>query len=126
MITIAGLLKVYSDAGYSVEFPKPAGVYAIDFGIMDGTIGSTKTILLYCENTGDQTLTSRNITETSDPETMQSYSTDNVTFVPSTIALADLASLATQIIYVKVTIIAGTTNVGNPRSITFGLNALSI
>lgn len=123
---MAGLLKVYSEATYTTEFPSAAGSYIIDFGTMDGTAGSTKTILLYCKNTGDQTLTSRNIAETSDPELLQSYSIDNITFLASGLALADLAALATQIIYAKVTVPAGTTNAGNPRNITFAINGVSI
>lgn len=125
---MAGLLKVYSEQTYTTEFPLPLslGVYTIDFGTMDGTAGSTKTILLYCKNVGDQTLQYRNITETSDPETLQSYSIDNITFAASTLALADLIAGATQIIYAKITVLAGTTNVGNPRSIAFGINAVSI
>jgi uncharacterized membrane protein len=123
---MAGLLKVYSEATYTTEFTKDVGVCIIPFGTMDGTAGSTKTILLYCKNTGDQPLTGRSIVETSDPETLQSYSIDNVTFEASALALADLAVAATQIIYVKVTIPPGTTSVGNPRNITFSLNAVSI
>jgi uncharacterized membrane protein len=126
VVIMAGLLKVYSEATYTTEFAKDAGVYVIPFGTMDGTAGETKTILLYTKNTGDQPLTSRGIAETSDPETLQSYSIDNITFVPSTLALADLAAGATQIIYAKITVLAGTTNVGNPRNITFSLNAVSI
>ena len=123
---MAGVLTVYSEATYTTEFAKDAGVYVIPFGTLDGTVGETKTILLYCKNTGDQPLTSRSISETSDPETLQSYSIDNVTFEVSALALTDLTAGATQIIYAKVTVLAGTTNVGNPRSITFTINAQSI
>lgn len=123
---MAGLLKVYNEATYTTEFPSSVGVYTIDFGTMDGTAGATKTIPLYCKNTGDQPLTSRSIVETSDLETLQSYSINNIDFVASTLALADLAVAETQIIYVKITVLAGTTNVGNPRTITFSLNAQSI
>jgi hypothetical protein len=123
---MAGLLKVYSDPGYTTEFPSGAGSYIINFGTMDGTAGSIKTILLYCKNVGNQTLQSRSIAEISDAESLQSYSADNVTFVPSTLALSDLAPAATQIIYAKVTVSAGTTNAGNPRNITFAINGVSI
>lgn len=123
---MSGILKVYNEVTYTTEFAKDTGVYVIPFGTMDGTAGETKTILLYCKNTGDQPLTSRSIAETSDPETLQSYSIDNITFVASTLALADLAAGATQIIYVKITVLAGTTSVGNPRNITFSLNAVSV
>lgn len=123
---MAGLLKIYSDAGFTAEFPVNTGAYAIDFGIMNGTSGQVKTIPLYCKNVGDQTLQSRSISESSDPETLQSYSIDNVTFTPSTLVLADLAAGATQIVYVKVTVPVGTSNVGNPRLIAFTFNALSI
>ena len=123
---MAGLLKVYSEATYTTEYTKDAGVYVIPFGTMDGTAGEVKTILLYTKNTGDQTLQNRSISETSDPELLQSYSIDNVTFQASTLALVDLAAGATQIIYAKITVLAGTTNVGNPRTITFSLNAVSI
>ena len=123
---MAGLLKVYSDPGYTTEFAVDAGTYVIPFGTMDGTAGETKTILLYCKNTGDQTLQSRSISETSDLETLQSYSIDNITFEASALALADLAAGATEIIYAKITVLAGTTNVGNPRTITFTINAQSI
>ncbi|OLN27520.1 hypothetical protein [Desulfosporosinus metallidurans] len=123
---MAGLLKVYSNSGFTTEFATDAGAYVIPFGTMDGTAGSTKTIALYCKNTGDQPLQSRSIVENSDPEALQSYSIDNITFLATTLALTDLAPSATQIIYVKVTVPAGTTNVGNPRSIAFSLNAISI
>jgi hypothetical protein len=126
MVIMSGLLKVYSEATYTTEFTKDVGTYVIPFGTMDGTAGATKTILLYCKNTGDQPLTSRNIAETSDPETLQSYSIDNVTFEASALALTDLAAGATQIIYAKITVIPGTTSVGNPRNITFALNAVSV
>ena len=123
---MAGLLKVYNEATYTTEFTKDVDVYVIPFGTMDGTAGATKTILLYTKNTGDQPLTGRSIAETSDPETLQSYSIDNVTFEASALELDDLAVGAEQIIYVKITILPGTTSVGNPRSITFSLNAVSI
>ena len=123
---MAGVLTVYSEATYTTEFAKDVGVYVIPFGTMDGTVGETKTILLYCKNTGDQPLTSRSIAETSDPETLQSYSVDDITFEASALALTDLAVGAEQIIYAKVIIPSGTTNVGNPRNITFSLDAMSV
>ena len=123
---MAGLLKIYSDSGYATEMPSGTDAYIIDFGTMDGTVGSNKTILLYCKNVGDQTLESRSIAESSDAESLQSYSTDNVTFAPSALALPDLAPAATQIVYAKVTIPAGTTNAGNPRNITFEIKGVSI
>ena len=123
---MAGLLQVYSEATYTTEFEKVAEVYVIPFGTMNGTSGETKTILLYCKNTGDQTLQSRSIAETSDPETLQSYSIDNTTFEASNLDLADLAAAATQIIYAKVTVPPDTSSEGNPRNITFTFNAVSI
>ena len=122
---MAGVLTVYSEATYTTEFAKDVGVYVIPFGTMDGTVGETKTILLYCKNTGDQPLTSRSISETSDPETLQSYSVDDITFEASALALTDLAVGAEQIIYAKITVPPGTTSVGNPRNITFSLDAMS-
>lgn len=123
---MAGSLKIYSDPGYATEMPSGTDAYIIDFGTMDGTVGSNKTILLYCKNVGDQTLESRSIAESSDAESLQSYSVDNVSFSPSTLALANLAAGATQIVYLKVTIPAGMTNAGNPRNITFEIKGASI
>lgn len=123
---MAGLLNIYSDPGYTTLFPSAAGSVSLDFGTMDGTVGSNKTITLYCKNTGDATLQNRSILESSDAELFQSYSADNVTFVPSTLALADLAAGATQMLYVKIMIPAGTTNAGNPRNMTFEIKGVSI
>ena len=123
---MAGLLKIYSDPGYTTLFPTAVGVCLIDFGTMDGTAGSNNTIVLYCKNEGDAALQTRSIAESSDAESLQSYSTDNITFAPSALALPDLAPAATQIVYAKVTIPAGTTNAGNPRNITFEIKGVSI